>query len=527
MANTGLPFTVRTVRVMQVAYDESGDHLGLFRGRDDGSMEEVHATRDMFAADICVLIVSQGGCGLAYIAPGNEADGFQLVTLGCLDLEAFRHELGHNLGSKHWASEAGSYFPYSSGHVLVSGGVAPPGTAMGGNHLPQYSNPRLSVNGIPTGVHLGSPDAADNYLAFLQTAPILANFRCSGDCDGDGMFDATVIAAGIEEDCDENGVPDSCQRDINANGIVDACEPLPVIIRVPGDVASIQEAMALAEGGVHEVVVDPGIYAGPVDMLGKAVTLRSSGGPQSTVVTGSGLTRAFLIRTGETANTVIEGFTIADGFTNGDGGGMLIERASPVIRDCIFRGSTAGYAGGHLRVTAGSPLVENCSFDSGNAAYGGAVSLWSGSPDFISCVFRDNESNASGRGGAISNWTSASLFASCSFIDNDATGEGGAIFVVDGGVGARLRVQSSLFCGNTPDHVGPGIWTDGGGNDFSSECMACLPDTNNDGLLTPADFNAWIIAFNNNAPECDQNNDGLCNPADFNAWILNYTAGCG
>ncbi len=51
-------------------------------------------------------------------------------------------------------------------------------------------------------------------------------------------------------------------------------------------------------------------------------------------------------------------------------------------------------------------------------------------------------------------------------------------------------------------------------------------DTNNDGLVSPADFNAWISAFNANAPECDQNNDGLCTPADFNAWIANYNLGC-
>ncbi len=54
----------------------------------------------------------------------------------------------------------------------------------------------------------------------------------------------------------------------------------------------------------------------------------------------------------------------------------------------------------------------------------------------------------------------------------------------------------------------------------------CLPDTNGDGLVTPADFNAWILAFNTQAPECDQNGDGLCTPADFNAWILNFNAGC-
>lgn len=55
---------------------------------------------------------------------------------------------------------------------------------------------------------------------------------------------------------------------------------------------------------------------------------------------------------------------------------------------------------------------------------------------------------------------------------------------------------------------------------------ACPADTNGDGLVSPADFNAWILAFNGQLPACDQNGDGLCAPADFNAWILNYNAGC-
>ena len=61
---------------------------------------------------------------------------------------------------------------------------------------------------------------------------------------------------------------------------------------------------------------------------------------------------------------------------------------------------------------------------------------------------------------------------------------------------------------------------------YSLPFMDCLPDTNNDGALTPADFSAWVAAFNASAPACDQNGDGLCTPADFSAWVANYNAGC-
>ncbi|MEO0629785.1 MAG: GC-type dockerin domain-anchored protein, partial [Planctomycetota bacterium] len=56
--------------------------------------------------------------------------------------------------------------------------------------------------------------------------------------------------------------------------------------------------------------------------------------------------------------------------------------------------------------------------------------------------------------------------------------------------------------------------------------LPCLADSNGDGTLTPADFNAWVIAFNAGDPAADQNQDGSINPDDFNAWVINYNAGC-
>ena len=54
----------------------------------------------------------------------------------------------------------------------------------------------------------------------------------------------------------------------------------------------------------------------------------------------------------------------------------------------------------------------------------------------------------------------------------------------------------------------------------------CPSDADNDGFLTPADFSAWVAAFNTQGPACDQNADGSCTPADFSAWVANFNAGC-
>ena len=54
----------------------------------------------------------------------------------------------------------------------------------------------------------------------------------------------------------------------------------------------------------------------------------------------------------------------------------------------------------------------------------------------------------------------------------------------------------------------------------------CVADANGDGVLSPADFTAWVAAFNAQSAACDQNGDTLCTPADFTAWVANFNAGC-
>ena len=73
---------------------------------------------------------------------------------------------------------------------------------------------------------------------------------------------------------------------------------------------------------------------------------------------------------------------------------------------------------------------------------------------------------------------------------------------------------------------GPYPFLDIGAIEFQDGVPPCFADTNNDSNLTPADFTAWINAFNNDLPECDQNADGACTPTDFTAWIANFNAGC-
>ena len=124
-------------------------------------------------------------------------------------------------------------------------------------------------------------------------------------------------------------------------------------INVPADYASIQEAVDAASDG-DEIRVAPGTYTSTqdghvVDMQGKAITLRSTGGAAVTIIDGEGARRGIACFSGETADTAIEGFTITGGRSIGfdyngdgdidwwedDGGGIFCYyNSSPTITDC-------------------------------------------------------------------------------------------------------------------------------------------------------------------------------------------------
>ena len=97
---------------------------------------------------------------------------------------------------------------------------------------------------------------------------------------------------------------------------------------------------------------------------------------------------------------------------------------------------------------------------------------------------------------------------------------------------SNCLILTEASCNLIPDAVWLGMGTicDGDGDTIPDGMCdppaPCLPDVNQDGSLSPADFTAWIAAFNSSDSRADQNQDGSITPADFTAWIANYNAGC-
>lgn len=201
---------------------------------------------------------------------------------------------------------------------------------------------------------------------------------------------------------------------------------------VPADYPTIQSCIDAAVSGQDECVVAPGTYNELINFLGKAITLRSSHGPEVTTIDGTGLNGSVVTsKTLDVIPTILDGFTISSG-TATYGGGMHNSgydngvTRSPLIKNCIFSGNHAAYGGAIYNHSFIRPSISNCVFDDNHALrYGGAVYNWSAYPLISACTFANN--SAGYEGGAIRAYSSEVLISHCSFIGNTTFGNGGAI----------------------------------------------------------------------------------------------------
>jgi len=197
-----------------------------------------------------------------------------------------------------------------------------------------------------------------------------------------------------------------------------------------GDAATIQAGIDSSATG-DTVLVGAGTYTGlgnrAIDFKGRDVLLVSEFGPQVTVIDCDGAANALRFVSGETAATVIQGITVMDGYSSGNGGAVLCLNSSPTMINCVIASSTSGHYGGGIYCNTSALTLIDCTFsgDSASLDGGGLCCSWS-SPTITDCNFINNASGNHAAGLFCTNYSSPAI-TGCLFLDNSAPFGGGAI----------------------------------------------------------------------------------------------------
>ena len=220
-----------------------------------------------------------------------------------------------------------------------------------------------------------------------------------------------------------------------------------------GDAPTIQAAIEIAEDG-DVVLVGPGTYYENINTRGKAIHLKSEFGPESTTIDGSGLDSSVVVcNSGETNDTIIEGFTITGGRGWSPswapysrlGGGVLLYEAAPRVLNNVVAGNHAidvSQPEGHSRgggISFGGvkkdlpPVVVkgNIVEDNWASVNGGGINI--GYPCLIqgNIIRRNKTERGDGAGIYLLGNVGQVLIRENWIIENQSGDHGGGIYVAD------------------------------------------------------------------------------------------------
>jgi hypothetical protein len=232
-------------------------------------------------------------------------------------------------------------------------------------------------------------------------------------------------------------------------------------IKVPADRPTIQDAINSAGNG-DIVLVSPGTYTENINFSGKAITVTSSDGPDSTIIDGGNTAPVAMFVSGEGPKSVLSYLTLQDGSstfnTQYDGGGIYILDTSPTIAHNIIQKNSACNGGAGIAVSAGSPVIKdniiknnsqkNCS---GGVGGGGIEVSGPGSAQIIGNAIHNNVWPGNGGGITLFGGNNPTIMNNVIRENSSENGQGGGMWIVNT---TDTVIVQNLFYGNTGSQGG-------------------------------------------------------------------------
>jgi len=231
-------------------------------------------------------------------------------------------------------------------------------------------------------------------------------------------------------------------------------------ITVPAGQPTIQAAINAAKNG-DVIIVAPGTYFENINFLGKAISVKSSGGAKVTIIDGGHANSVVTFSSGEGLKSVLHGFTIQNGTAGLEGGGIYIDNASPSITGNLVTNNTACNGGAGIAVTFSSAFVQSNTVTNnsqsgcaGGVGGGGIEVGGAGAAQILANVVENNSWSSSG-GGGISLWGAGTPTLRNNYIrGNVAYDQGGGIYIVN--YSNALIVQNLIYNNTLTEDINAG-----------------------------------------------------------------------
>ncbi len=200
----------------------------------------------------------------------------------------------------------------------------------------------------------------------------------------------------------------------------------------PANFNNIQAAIDDSNDG-DVIVVNDGIYTGDGNrdiVMVKSITVKSENGPENCIIDCQGTPihkhRGFYL--GGDPNTILEGFTIINGYHQNGAAIDVYNFDRPVITNCIIRSNSAEEDGGGIYIPwYGCAKLTNCTFLDNTAGRNGGGIASRGSVIAINCKFKRNSAGEHG-GGTYDLYSWPTFLLNCTFSGNSANLFGGGVY---------------------------------------------------------------------------------------------------
>jgi parallel beta-helix repeat protein len=234
-------------------------------------------------------------------------------------------------------------------------------------------------------------------------------------------------------------------------------ENITIIGRV-GSYETIQKAIDASVDG-ETIEVDDGTYKGfgnvDIDYKGKKIILKSKNGADNCIIDCEKKNRAFYFKTLEISDSVLDGFTIINGWTE-HGGTIRCGEHRP--RDSSGNLKYDEYELPGPTENTGSPLIQNCIIKNCYSAYdGAAIACNSSSPQIINCIITNNSTPSVqyGYGAGISARNGSNPVIDGCVISNNSAYWGAGIYLF--GSDNTAVIKNSVIKNNWSRYDGGGI----------------------------------------------------------------------